>query len=479
MPRGYAPRTPFHARINASGTARRLSRPLLAASLAAALLLPVGLPQRVPPNLPVGTLAPFLPTMQEARADEPASYQPGFRTMGIWIPETGERLDVAVWYPSVRAPSEIHLGDWTLDVARGGKEVPGRFPLLVISHCTAGSRLAHHDTAEALARAGFVVAAPTHPGDNSNDTSSLFLPEQLTARPRHVSTTISKLLRAPETSPMIDPARIGVIGFGTGGATALLLAGARPDGTRYAGYCERTTPGDPYCTKWAAERLSRLPEALRSLQPGPGDNEPGSSPPAASPATQAGQAGQAGQGLPAQFPQTAMADARVRAVALVAPGYGMLFPRASLTRVTVPVAILKAEDDEVNRAPLHADALRAALPRTPEFTVLAGADHYAFMAACPRALQRDLPELCGGVDEDSRQAIHRVLNARLVRFFLSTLGEAGPPLPAPPPEPEPQVRQAPPPTVNATAPKSKTKGDRDEKRKKNGKPRKQDESAPR
>ncbi|WMW66730.1 dienelactone hydrolase family protein [Nitratidesulfovibrio liaohensis] len=472
MPRGHAPRTPNHARLDAPGTARRPARPLLAAWLAAALLLPVGLPQGMP-DLPAGTLAAFLPTVKEARADEPASYQPGFRTMGIWIPETGERLDVAVWYPSVRAPSEIHLGDWTLDVARGGKEVPGRFPLLVISHCTAGSRLAHHDTAEALARAGFVVAAPTHPGDNSNDTSSLFLPEQLTARPRHVSTTISRLLRTPETAPMIDPARIGVIGFGTGGATALLLAGARPDGTRYASYCERTTPGDPYCTKWASERLARLPDTLRPLQPGATDVDLPTAPTGS-------HATQGASGSPASPPpQTTMADARVRAVALVAPGYGMLFPRASLSGVTVPVAILKADDDEVNRAPLHADALRAALPRPPEFSVLAGADHYALMAACPPTLQRDLPELCGGVDEDTRQSIHRTLNARLVRFFLSTLGEAGPPLPAPLPEPEPQVQQAPPPAVNATAPKSKAKSDRDEKRKKDGKPRKQDESAPR
>lgn len=173
----------------------------------------------------------------------------------------------------VRAPSEIHLGDWTLDVARGGKEVPGRLLIARPAPARRVHRPAHHDTAEALARAGFVVAAPTHPGDNSNDTSPPPCREQLTARPRHVSTTISRLLRAPETGPMIDPTRIGVVGFGTGGATALLLAGARPDGSRYAGYCERTTPGDPYCTKWAAERLARLPEALRALPPGAGAPE--------------------------------------------------------------------------------------------------------------------------------------------------------------------------------------------------------------
>jgi predicted dienelactone hydrolase len=454
---------------------------VLAASLAASLLLPVGAPAGgVSGGASAGRQdapALFPPALREARADEPASYHPGFRTMGIWIPETGERLDVAVWYPSVRAPSEIHLGDWTLDVARGGKEVPGRFPLVVISHCTAGSRLSHHDTAEALARAGFVVAAPTHPGDNSNDTSSLFLPEQLTARPRHVSTTIGRLLRAPETAPMIDPTRIGVIGFGTGGATALLLAGARPDGSRYAGYCERSTPGDPYCTKWASERLSRLPEALRSLQQGAATVEPAANATNATSTAKSSGAAAPVRTTGAADAPPALEDPRVRAVALVAPGYGMLFPRASLARVTVPVAILKADDDEVNRAPLHADALRAALPRPPEFTVLSGADHYALMAACPPNLQRDLPELCGGVDEDTRQAIHRVLNARLVRFFLATLGEAGPPLPAPAPEPEPQMQQAQPdaaPAANATSAKNKSRSDKDEKKKKDARPRKQD-----
>ncbi|HEU6437231.1 MAG TPA: dienelactone hydrolase family protein [Nitratidesulfovibrio sp.] len=468
MPRGHAPRTLPRLSPSPAVGIRHALRPLLAASLAVSLLLPVGAPSGAFSGGAVGSPFAF---PSEARADEPASYHPGFRTMGIWIPETGERLDVAVWYPSVRAPSEIHLGDWTLDVARGGKEVPGRFPLIVISHCTAGSRLAHHDTAEALARAGFVVAAPTHPGDNSNDTSSLFLPEQLTARPRHVSTTISRLLRAPETGPMIDPTRIGVVGFGTGGATALLLAGARPDGSRYAGYCERTTPGDPYCTKWAAERLARLPEALRALPPGAGAPESTIN---AAPPQKSASAPAASPAPPAPAP---MEDTRVRAVALVAPGYGMLFPRAALTRVTVPVAILKADDDEVNRAPLHADALRAALPRPPEFTVLANADHYALMAACPPSLLRDLPELCGGVDEDTRQSIHRILNARLVRFFLGTLGEAGPPLPLPPATPEPEVQQAPPaapPAANATSAKGKSRSDRDDKKKKDAKPRKQD-----
>ena len=37
-------------------------------------------------------------------------------------------------------------------------------PVIVISHGSGGSFLGHHDTAETLADAGFVVAAISHPG---------------------------------------------------------------------------------------------------------------------------------------------------------------------------------------------------------------------------------------------------------------------------------------------------------------------------
>ena len=42
-----------------------------------------------------------------------------------------------------------------------------KLPLIVISHGQDGWFGGHHDTAEALADAGFVVAAINHPGDNA------------------------------------------------------------------------------------------------------------------------------------------------------------------------------------------------------------------------------------------------------------------------------------------------------------------------
>ena len=86
-------------------------------------------------------------------------YNPGFRTLGFWQQESGIRVDVNVWYPSVRAPRSLSYAPWTIRGARNGKPVPGRFPLILLSHPSSGTRFSFHDTAAALAARGFVVAA--------------------------------------------------------------------------------------------------------------------------------------------------------------------------------------------------------------------------------------------------------------------------------------------------------------------------------
>ena len=125
-------------------------------------------------------------------------YNPGFRTLGFWQQESGIRVDVNVWYPSVRAPRSLSYAPWTIRGARNGKPVPGRFPLILLSHPSSGTRFSFHDTAAALAARGFVVAAPTHPRDCMANMDHLFLWEQLKNRALELSATMDLLLADKE-----------------------------------------------------------------------------------------------------------------------------------------------------------------------------------------------------------------------------------------------------------------------------------------
>lgn len=81
---GHAPRTLPRLSPSPAVGIRQALRPLLAASLAVSLLLPQ---PGAPPRVGGGAVGSPFAFPSEARADEPASYHPGFRTMGIWIPE--------------------------------------------------------------------------------------------------------------------------------------------------------------------------------------------------------------------------------------------------------------------------------------------------------------------------------------------------------------------------------------------------------
>ena len=93
----------------------------------------------------------------------------GFRLIDVPADVDGPALNGAMWYPCSEPPSEIDLGNIAVP---GVKDCPisgDKLPLVVVSHGRGGSFIGHHDTAETLADAGFIVAAINHPGDTASD----------------------------------------------------------------------------------------------------------------------------------------------------------------------------------------------------------------------------------------------------------------------------------------------------------------------
>lgn len=336
--------------------------------------------------------------------------QPGFRTLGVWNPAASLRMDLAIWYPTRRAPSRVDYGDWSFSASRGAPPIEGRHPLVVLSHDSAGSRFSLHEVAAELARNGFVVVALTHARDNADNMDALFTAAQFTDRARQISLALDLALSNAELAPLIDPQRIGVFGVGPGGTAALLIAGARLDPAGWPLYCTEKGDFDPYCTPWARQRLNVF---------------------AATPDVSA-----------------PLRDRRVRAVSAVSPTCAMFLTPAGVSRLRISLQLLRAEWSRLYTLG-HAERLLSALPRPPQLGILPEADAASLMSACGDNLKQTLPEMCLAVDPNRREAVQEKMAAEVTAFFLRELPPDPPPLPPEPEDDPPAVKKTPEPVKHS------------------------------
>ena len=134
-------------------------------------------------------------------------------------------MAVNIWYPSDGHAALVPAGLYSQTVVVNGP-IRGRdLPLIVMSHGVSGSGFSDYNVALALANAGYVVAAVTHPGDNYQDQSAAGKRENLIDRPRHIHRLVDYMV----AHWPVDAKRIGAFGFSLGGFTALVLAGGTPD----------------------------------------------------------------------------------------------------------------------------------------------------------------------------------------------------------------------------------------------------------
>jgi predicted dienelactone hydrolase len=294
------------------------------------------------------------------------------------IPATGKEAAIAalVWTPCVRASEPQTIGPLSFEGTADCPVAGDGLPLIVVSHGYGGSFLGHHDTATALADAGFVVVSFNHPGDNARDRSNAHRVRIFETRPLDVSRIITFMTRDWSERGRLDARAVGVFGFSRGAYAALAVAGAVPSTPASAKrFCQRGSAAT------APVPCGELADAGARLQP--------------------------------------VADTRVRAVVAADPLN--LFDGDGLHAMRVPVQLWASElgGDGVERA--HVEELRAGLPPAVDYRRVDGAGHFAFLAPCPTAIAQSAPEICRDPEGFSRQAWHREFNSGVVSFFRRTL----------------------------------------------------------
>jgi predicted dienelactone hydrolase len=283
-----------------------------------------------------------------------------------------------IWYPISGAETPWQAGPFTVVATLNAPIAGGRkFPVVLLSHGSGGTPMAHRELAANLARSGLVVVAPIHVGDAAGHPRMKPQARVLIARPRQAKAAMAAVLADEGFSGAVDADRIGMIGYSAGGYTSLILAGAKADFQLASAYCA-----------------------------GEGRGDTGSCGPADRPAPEARALVEAWQ------PPT---EPRLKALVLMDP-LAILFDRAGLAAVEIPTLLLRPEDDAYLKASHNALALSRDLPSRPTPLVVPG-QHFVFIDPCPAMLMKEVPQICrdgAGID---RAAVHRKLELDIANFL--------------------------------------------------------------
>lgn len=300
-----------------------------------------------------------------------AAQAAGFRFIDVPADAEGPAITGALWYPCAEPPGTMSYGPYVLPVSKDCPLSGEKHPLVVVSHGRGGTFMGHHDTAEALADADFIVAAINHPGDTRSDMSHATELSVYVSRPADIKRLVDYMVGSSPGAPFIDASRIGFFGFSRGGYTGLAVVGANADWANATAYC-------------GASQARGCQEIRNGEFPGPIPHDP-----------------------------------RIKAI-VVADPLAVFFTAEALAPIKVPVQLWVSElgGDGVflrDTAPLDKN-----LAAPHEFHVVQNAGHFAFFL-CPPEVAQAVPDICTDRPGFDRAAFHQEFNAAAVKFLQANL----------------------------------------------------------
>jgi predicted dienelactone hydrolase len=280
-------------------------------------------------------------------------------------------FDALTAYPTDAPEASFRAGPFTIAASRDGTIARGGpFPIILFSHGNGrrrGNPLIHRSLLTSLAREGFIVIAPYHPGTR----------RPLQARPRQIHQALDAVLADKRFAAHADPTRIGMIGFSFGGAVALISAGAAPNLAHLSAYCRNRTDDPRACGGVPTNIPPANPIYRKSADVLP-----------------------------------------VKALVLMEP-FGAPFERNGLKPVDMPTLIYRAANSDL-QAEGNIVALARGLQRPPRQVTVPGG-HFVFVDPCPALLAAEAPAVCKDAPGVDRAAIHHQIEAEVADFLQRNL----------------------------------------------------------
>lgn len=339
------------------------------------------------------TITPILMMHHSAAASEFV----GVRQLEVPSKERGGDLSLTIWYPADAGGKSVTLGESAFFVGTGAMlEAPisrGKYPLILLSHGAGlgGTPQAMSWIAAPLAKQGFIVAAPTHPGNGGANRSAAET-MKLWLRPADISATLDAVEQQPLFEKHLKAERVGVLGLSMGGNTALALAGARIDPIRLASYCDADALNSSLC-EWVRQSGVNLHAMDMHLA---GRNN---------------------------------LDARIKFVMAIDPAPVDVFQTNSFSTVAIPVEIVNLGKPGAIPQTTLASGISKAISKST-YSVIEDASHYSMFGECkPGATELAVSEkvgdpICSDGGGVSRLEIHKRLIAMATESFSRALKSA-------------------------------------------------------
>ncbi|MGI9506418.1 MAG: alpha/beta hydrolase family protein [Geminicoccaceae bacterium] len=327
----------------------------------------------------IGAVTVSMAIMLQATA---VAYEAGVQQIVVPSRERGTELEVTIWSPASPGGEPVMLGENVFfegtEALRNAPIAAGPFPVILLSHGAglAGRAEAMSWIATPLAEEGFIVAAPTHPGNTGPDRSAAET-MKLWLRPSDLSATLDAVENDATLKSAISTDKVGVLGLSMGGNTALLIAGARLDPELLASYCDTNDLNASLCD-WV--HLSGVDLHAIDREAAGRDHK----------------------------------DKRIRFVMAIDPAPADIYATETFSGISIPVALMNLGKEAEIPVTAQASTIADAIPEA-SYQVVEEASHFSMFALCkPDAADIAMEEgiedpICSDGGGLSRHAIHAQL----------------------------------------------------------------------
>lgn len=308
-------------------------------------------------------------------------YEAGYEQLRI-IDEARKRpVHLAFWYPTMAKEKEHNYGFSKGKVAFGASLTAKQLPIVLLSHGAMGAASNYSWLAEYLARRGYLVLGVSHFGESIIFGPDSIDPASVTRfgdRTRDLNFALEYLIEKSKYAPNLDANRIGAIGHSSGGASVLMINGAKFSAKNLAEYCaqKKTSINDKGCAH---------PRSVET------DEQ---------------------RIVPTQSTRS------FKALVALDPAVGQGFTKNALKSVETPTLIIGSVKNDFLPFNSHAEYLARGIKNSEVVKLGDGEGHFVYLDECNLPLKVMGIPLCTDGEGVERNAVHQKL-AGIIEQFLS------------------------------------------------------------